>query len=432
MLRERDTGAAIDPSRQTVAEFIRDEWLPSRAPTTGRAGRGHRGKVGIQTWDSYRGDLERHVIPRIGGITLQKLTPSDLNRLYDEIEQSGGQRGVGLAPNTIANVHGVIHKALADAVKLGKVARNVADAVEKPSAAKRRCTTSGRPSSCVRSCGRCETTGCTRCGCCSRPRGCGAARSPGWRGKMSTWSPAQVRISWTMGVVQSKPTWKPRAKSAAGERLMALDPGDGSGAGRAPCAAARGAAARRAVVAAIDSIDDTAWTDIAYPDGGRAQVAETTLADRRLIVRRTRLTGEREQRLWPDWRHHAFVTDRHGDAVTLDADHRRHAVCELAIRDLKAGAGLNHCPSGIFTANVAWAVLATLAHDLWRWTAILGGLATGPVVAKTLRRRYLTIPGRITRTARRVTLHLPTRWSWWDAFMQALSRLRAVVLPQPC
>ncbi len=95
LLRERDTGAAIDPSRQTVAEFIRDEWLPSRAPTTGRAGRGHRGKVGIQTWDSYRGDLERHVIPRIGGIALQKLTPSDLNRLYDEIEQSGGQRGVG-------------------------------------------------------------------------------------------------------------------------------------------------------------------------------------------------------------------------------------------------------------------------------------------------------------------------------------------------
>ena len=44
LLRERDTGAAIDPSRHTFAEFIRDEWLPSRAPTTGRAGRGHRGK----------------------------------------------------------------------------------------------------------------------------------------------------------------------------------------------------------------------------------------------------------------------------------------------------------------------------------------------------------------------------------------------------
>jgi len=189
--------------------------------------------------------------------------------------------------------------------------------------------------------------------------------------------------------------------------------------------------ATKPVVAAIDSIEDAAWTDIAYPDGGQAQVAETTLAGRRLVVRRTRLAGAQAQ-LFPDWRHHAFVTDRSGTAIDLDADHRHHAVCELAIRDLKHGAGLNHCPSGVFTANAAWAVLATLAHNLWRWTAILGGLATGPVVAKTLRRRYLRIPGRITRSARRYTLHLPARWPWRDAFMQALSRLRRVVLPQPC
>ncbi|MGI8576032.1 MAG: hypothetical protein ACR2MA_12025 [Egibacteraceae bacterium] len=83
----------IDPSRQTFAGYLCDEWLPSRAPTTGRAGRGHRGKVGIQTWESYRGDLERHVIPRLGEVALQKLSPSDLNRLYDELEQSGGQTG---------------------------------------------------------------------------------------------------------------------------------------------------------------------------------------------------------------------------------------------------------------------------------------------------------------------------------------------------
>jgi hypothetical protein len=136
LLRERDTGSAIDPSRQTLAKYLRDEWLPSREPVTGRTGRGHRGKVGVQTWDSYRGDLERNVIPRLGGVPLQKLTQSDLNRLYDELEQYGGQSGVGLSPKTIANIHGVIHKALGDAVKLGKVPRNVADAVEKPSAAK--------------------------------------------------------------------------------------------------------------------------------------------------------------------------------------------------------------------------------------------------------------------------------------------------------
>jgi hypothetical protein len=136
LLRERDTGSAIDPSTQTFAEYLRDEWLPSREPVTGRAGRGHRGKVGVQTWDSYRGDLERNVIPRLGGVPLQKLAPADLNRLYDQLEQSGGQAGSGLSPKSIANIHGVIHKALADAVKLGKVPRNVADAVEKPSAAK--------------------------------------------------------------------------------------------------------------------------------------------------------------------------------------------------------------------------------------------------------------------------------------------------------
>jgi hypothetical protein len=190
----------------------------------------------------------------------------------------------------------------------------------------------------------------------------------------------------------------------------------------------------KAVVAVIEQIDEAAWTDIVYPDGGQAQVAETTLAGRRLVVRRTRLTGEHQQRLFPDWRHHAFVTDRPGTAVDLDADHRRHAVVELAIRDLKHGAGLTHCPSGVFTANAAWAVLATLAHNLWRWTATLGGLVTPGrlTVAKTMRRRYLTIPGRITRSARRLTLHLPTMWPWRAAFVEALSRLRRVTIPQPC
>jgi hypothetical protein len=91
------------------------------------------------------------------------------------------------------------------------------------------------------------------------------------------------------------------------------------------------------VKAAIAAISQDAWTDIDYPDGGAAQVAETTLAGKaggRLIVRRTRLVGA-QATLWPDWRHHAFVTDRAGTAVALDADHRRHAVVEM---------GQAHCP----------------------------------------------------------------------------------------
>ena len=186
--------------------------------------------------------------------------------------------------------------------------------------------------------------------------------------------------------------------------------------------------ATKAVVATIDAIDEDAWVDIDYTAGGAAQVAETTLAGRRLIVRRTRLVG-RQAQLWPDWRHHAFVTDLEADAVAVDADHRAHAVVELAIRDLKHGSGLNHCPSGKFNANAAWLVLTALAHNLLRWVAAIGLNIHGLVVAKTLRRRYLTLPGRITRTSGVDTLRLPTRWPWRDAFLAALGRLRAIPPP---
>jgi hypothetical protein len=103
-------------------------------------------------------------------------------------------------------------------------------------------------------------------------------------------------------------------------------------------------------------------------------------------------------------------TDRVGTAVALDADHRNHAIVELAIRDLKEGAGWNHSPSGKFLANAAWVVIGALAHNLLRWVAALGLDLHGPVVAKTLRRRLITIPGRITRSARRDHLHLPRQW----------------------
>jgi Transposase DDE domain group 1 len=183
----------------------------------------------------------------------------------------------------------------------------------------------------------------------------------------------------------------------------------------------------KTVAAAIASIPEAVWAGIDYPDGGVAQVAETTLGHDRLIVRRTRLLGAQAS-LWPDWRYHAFVTDRPGPAVDLDADHRRHAVCELAIRDLKDGAGLRHCPSGRFLANAAWLVLATLAHNLLCWVATIGLGASGQIVAKTLRRRLLAIPGRLTRSARRRLLHLPTDWPWATQFLGVLARLRAIPL----
>jgi DDE family transposase len=183
----------------------------------------------------------------------------------------------------------------------------------------------------------------------------------------------------------------------------------------------------KAVRAAIEQIPEKDWIPIEYPDGGLADVAETEYQEMRLVVRRTRLVGP-QAKLWPDWRHHAFVTNRVGTTVELDVDHRRHAVVELAIRDLKEGAGLCHCPSGKFFANSAWAVIATLAHNLLRWTANLGLRHDGPIVAKTIRRRYLTLPGRLTRSARRQTLHLPARWPWQRAIDDALGRLRQLPL----
>ena len=147
---------------------------------------------------------------------------------------------------------------------------------------------------------------------------------------------------------------------------------------------------------------------------------------RRLVVRRTRLTDTAQQRLWPDWRHHAFLTDLDGDAVTVDAFHRHHAVVELAIRDLKEGAGLDHVPSGNFHANSAWLQCAVLAHNLIRWTAILGDVRVDGelTVARTMRTRLIGLPGRLVNRAGRPTLRLPERWPWADTFTTALTALR--------
>jgi hypothetical protein len=181
-----------------------------------------------------------------------------------------------------------------------------------------------------------------------------------------------------------------------------------------------------AIAQAIAQIPEGGWQAIDYTAGGQAQVAETSYRDLRLVVRRSRLVGPQAE-LWPDWRHHAFLSDRAGTATWLDADHRHHAVCELAIRDLKAE-GLAHCPSGRFFANAAWAVIAALAHNMVRWLAALGLGTFGPIVAETIRRRYLSPPGRLTRSGRRRRLRLPRDWPWATGFLVALERLRAVAL----
>jgi hypothetical protein len=193
-------------------------------------------------------------------------------------------------------------------------------------------------------------------------------------------------------------------------------------------------AALRQVIEAIPEAD---WTAIPYWLAGAADVAETTYtpfasyADAtpvRLIVRRVRPTPGSQLALLASYDYHAFITDREGDTLALEADHRRHAEIENAIRDLKYGVGLNHLPSGKFGANGAWLAIQVLAHNLARWTARLG-LGAGILTTKTLRRRLFSLPGRLARSARRVTLHLPARWPWAADCTTALQRLRALPLP---
>jgi hypothetical protein len=155
-----------------------------------------------------------------------------------------------------------------------------------------------------------------------------------------------------------------------------------------------------------------------------AQIAETVLAGRRLIVRRVR-TLDAQGELLPSWEHYPFVTNREAALAVVEAEHRQHAVVELTIRDLKDQA-LAHFPSGKFFANAAWSVIACLAHNLLRWTGVIG--LPGQIVrtARTLRRRLLALPGRLTKSARRFTLHLPARWPWQHDFIEALTRIRAL------
>jgi hypothetical protein len=180
----------------------------------------------------------------------------------------------------------------------------------------------------------------------------------------------------------------------------------------------------KTVRAAVEAIDEDAWQRIDYPDEGEAQIAETVYGGRRLIVRRTRLIGAQAE-LWPDWRHFCFITNRTEDIALVEAEHRDHAVVEQVIADLKDQA-LAHFPSGHFYANAAWTVLAALAHNLLRWTQLLGLPDTTVRTARTLRRRLLSIPGRLTRHARGWTLHLPARWPWHGDYISALNAIRAL------
>jgi DDE family transposase len=203
------------------------------------------------------------------------------------------------------------------------------------------------------------------------------------------------------------------------------------------------------VRAAIAGIPDQAWTPIHYPnaftdpDTGElisdAEVAEVPLftaftsrptkqqVTARLIVRRVKRlnpdaprgkVSEGQEELFTTWRYHAVFTDSPETMLTAEATHRAHAVVEQVIADLKAGP-LAHLPSGVFTANAAWLALATIAFNLLRAAGALAAARPGPTgdglavaTTCTLRARLVSVPARLARSARRLTLHLPRRWPW--------------------
>jgi hypothetical protein len=187
---------------------------------------------------------------------------------------------------------------------------------------------------------------------------------------------------------------------------------------------------------AIDAIPEQAWAPIPYWIDGGADVAETTYTafagtkhevTCRLLVRRVRPTPGSQLAMDVVFDYHAILTDRPGEALDVEADHRRHAVVEHVVADLKHHAGLAHLPSGKFAANAAWLVLIGIGYNLARWTANAAGL--GRVTTKTLRLTIISAPARLRHGGRRRWLRMPRHWPWADHIRHALAAFARIPAP---
>jgi hypothetical protein len=198
----------------------------------------------------------------------------------------------------------------------------------------------------------------------------------------------------------------------------------------------------RAVTKAIASIDEQGWTPIRYPNAffdeaqqrwiSDAEVAEITYTaftsrpkaqhvTARLIVRRVKdLNPNHQSELFTAYRYHPVFTDSPLPMLAAEAAHRAHAIVEQVIADLKNGP-LAHLPSGHFWANSAWLVCAAMAFNLARATGTLASTFHAKATTGTIRTHLITIPGRLARSARRLTLHLPAAWPRQKAWEQLLA-----------
>jgi len=115
-------GTYSEPTRMTVSEWVTEQWLSTI-----------KSQVKPSTYDSYRRNIELHVLPRIGGRRLHEVTPPMLNAMYGDLLESGRLHGEGgLSAKTVRYIHTILHKALADALDAGLVAVNVAERAKPP------------------------------------------------------------------------------------------------------------------------------------------------------------------------------------------------------------------------------------------------------------------------------------------------------------
>jgi len=119
------------PERITLGNYLQERWLPTK-----------RAQLRASTFSSYQRNIANHVIPALGSIPLQRLTPEDLDEFYARLLADGKLNGAGggLSIKTVRYIHTMLRRAIADAHRKGSVLRNVADLADPPklSAAPRR------------------------------------------------------------------------------------------------------------------------------------------------------------------------------------------------------------------------------------------------------------------------------------------------------
>ena len=153
-----------------------------------------------------------------------------------------------------------------------------------------------------------------------------------------------------------------------------------------------------------------------------------------LIVRRVKrlnpdghVQGQGQGQLFTLYRYHCAFADSPLRLIDAEKDHRRHAIVEQVIADAKSGP-LAHLPSGDFQANAAWLALAAITHNLIRALGTWASAFHAKATTGTIRAQLIAVPARITRSARRLTLHLPHNWPWRDAWQQLFAAPHA----HPC